>query len=83
MIEIVRQVRGNKNNGLNVNLDTIIELDFQAPDEKVDTDPSPRLVQLMTDYEEEPVNQSFPGCNPAWLDDGTDKRLQLLQWMEL
>jgi hypothetical protein len=40
---LLRVIRGNKNNELNVNLDAIIELDVQAPDEKIDTDPSPRL----------------------------------------
>jgi hypothetical protein len=53
---LVRQVRGNINNELNVNLDTIIELDLKAQDEKVDTDPSPRMVPLMTDGDEDPIN---------------------------
>lgn len=39
-----------------MNLDRIIELDFKAQDEKVDTDPSPRMVPLMTDGDEDPIN---------------------------
>jgi len=66
-----------------VNLDPILELDILEPDEKAETDPSPRLEALVSEGDEDQVNSSFPGCNPVWRDDGTDKRLQLLHWMEL
>ncbi len=53
--------------------------------EKQDSQPSPRLRPIITQdsqQEPEPVNYSWEGAVEKWNDDGTEKRLKLLAWME-
>ena len=49
-------MRTNKNNGLNVTLDIILDLDLERPDRKGDSEPSPRLETICSDSDEDEEN---------------------------
>jgi len=53
LLELINQVRTNKNNGLNVTLDIILDLDLERPDRKGDSEPSPRLEPICSDSDED------------------------------
>lgn len=63
----------------------IMDEEMRVQADKQESQPSPRLKPLMTiesQPEPDPVNFSWEGANEKWGDDGTEKRLKLLAWME-
>lgn len=46
-------MRTNKNNGLNVTLDIILDLELERTDRKGDSEPSPRLEPICSDSDDD------------------------------
>lgn len=53
LLELVNQMRTNKNNGLNVTLDIILDLELERTDRKGDSEPSPRLEPICSDSDDD------------------------------
>ena len=84
--QLLNVVRNNKDTGLNLTLDAILGTEIIQLKDKQDSQPSPRLRPIVSEesnFEPDPINYSWEGVRQEWEDDGTEKRLKLLAFMEI